>query len=171
MIRPTFSDTPAITRLQMSRNLSQGTQLEYGVRRALRSAGIRGGRVRSKLVGKPDILFGKAMLAIFLHGCFWHGCPSCKRNLTPKTNAEFWAEKRRKNQERDVRAEAELRAMGWEVLVFWECEIKKDMPAVVDKIREVRQRRLDEFAAAKEARRLAHEAKRAERLREQSEGK
>lgn len=150
--------------LDMGKQLVEGSRVEDALSVALRTQRILLRRHARALPGTPDFSAAGARLAVFVHGCFWHGCPACKRNLTPKRNAEFWAEKRLKNQERDARVEAQLRAMGWEVLVFWECEIKKDLPAIVEKIREVRQRRLDEFAAAKEGRRLAREAKRAERV-------
>jgi DNA mismatch endonuclease (patch repair protein) len=89
-----------------------------------------------RLPGKPDLVFGPARLAVFVHGCFWHGCPNCDRNLTPRTNAAYWQAKFAQNRERDSRNRANLEAMGYRVLVLWECEAKASLPDAVDRIRE-----------------------------------
>ena len=89
----------------------------------LRAAGIRGWRRRSSLPGKPDFIFSKAKVAIFVDGCFWHG-HSCNRNLTPTKNSSFWTEKIRRNQRRDRQVGRLLRSMGWQVVRIWECRLK-----------------------------------------------
>ncbi len=116
------------TRKSMQGNRSTGTKPEERLRLALWHAGLRGYRKNvRKLPGKPDVVYGRAKLAVFVHGCFWHGCPSCTRNRSPKTNALYWSEKLSGNRERDARHTADLEAIGFRVLVFWECEIKADV--------------------------------------------
>jgi DNA mismatch endonuclease, patch repair protein len=79
---------------------------------------------RADLPGKPDIVYAGRKLAIFVHGCFWHGhdCPRGAR--APKTNADYWAAKIARNRARDERTLAALSAMGWRTLVVYECELK-----------------------------------------------
>ncbi len=75
--------------------------------------------------GKPDFVFPKYRLAIFVDGCFWHGCPRCYKE--PKVNTEFWREKIRRNILRDRRTLLLLRKKGWHVMRFWEHSLKKDI--------------------------------------------
>ena len=70
------------------------------------------------------------------HGCFWHGCERCSRNLRPARNAAYWQTKIARNRERDLRHRGELEAAGFAVLVVWECELKADLPGIVQAIRE-----------------------------------
>ena len=79
---------------------------------------------RADLPGKPDIVYVGRKLAIFVHGCFWHGhdCPRGARN--PKANAEYWAGKIARNRARDITTLATYPAMGWRALVVYECELK-----------------------------------------------
>jgi DNA mismatch endonuclease (patch repair protein) len=75
--------------------------------------------------GRPDIAFTRQRLALFVHGCFWHRCPYCRPSL-PKAHKSFWRRKFELNAERDERKRRQLEAAGWEVLEFWECEVKRD---------------------------------------------
>lgn len=110
----------------MQGNRGKDTKPELLLRKALWSAGLRGYRKNvARLPEKPDIVFGRQRLAVFVHGCYWHQCPHCKRNLTPSTNSAFWAAKFSTNRERDERQKAALEAAGWRVLVVWECEVKR----------------------------------------------
>ncbi len=68
------------------------------------------------------MVFPRLRKAIFVHGCFWHRHQGCSRTTTPKTRAAYWAEKFERNIERDLRKETELKALGWDVLIVWECE-------------------------------------------------
>jgi DNA mismatch endonuclease (patch repair protein) len=114
------------TRKSMRGNRGTDTKPELLLRRSLWSAGIRGYRKNvAKLPGKPDVVFGRAKLAVFVHGCYWHQCPHCKRNLTPSTNSAYWAAKFQANRERDELQKAALEAADWQVLVLWECEVKR----------------------------------------------
>jgi DNA mismatch endonuclease (patch repair protein) len=97
-------------------------------------AGVRGYRLQAALPGRPDLIFGRVRLAVFIHGCFWHQCP--KGHLpAPKENAEFWAKKFSENRRRDEAAVTGLEALGWDVMVAWECEIREDIGAVVERVR------------------------------------
>jgi DNA mismatch endonuclease (patch repair protein) len=89
----------------------------------MRSHGITGWRRGSKLPGKPDFLFQKLKLAVFVDGCFWHGCPL--HATQPAQNAEFWREKLGRNQARDRLVNRTLRARGWTVLRIWEHELAR----------------------------------------------
>jgi DNA mismatch endonuclease (patch repair protein) len=75
------------------------------------------------LPGNPDIVLAKWKTVIFVHGCFWHGCPRCYRgHRVPKTNREFWLSKVKKNRARDSRSSEALTSSGWRVVTIWECE-------------------------------------------------
>ena len=115
------------TRRTMQSNRAKDTKPELRLRKALWAAGLRGYRKNARrLPGTPDVAYGRARLAVFVHGCYWHSCPVCTRNRTPKTNAAYWSAKFAQNRERDARSAAALEALGWRVQVFWECELKKD---------------------------------------------
>lgn len=96
---------------------------------ALRVAGITGWRRHLALPGRPDFTFPKKHVCVFVHGCFWHGCPRCYRR--PRTNSDFWRKKVAGNQARDRRAVRALRASGYRVLTIWECELRGARAAVV----------------------------------------
>lgn len=116
-----------------ARNTMRANGRVSGVERRLRSAlwavGARGYRVQSTLPGRPDVVFPREQVAVFIHGCFWHGCPTCRLPL-PKANADFWADKFRQNQARDAEVERLLRAADWVVVVVWEHEVSADREAV-----------------------------------------
>ncbi|MFJ4831514.1 very short patch repair endonuclease [Streptomyces sp. NPDC088747] len=107
----------------MSRQLSRDTAPEVAVRRLLHASGLRY-RVNVPVPGMPrrtiDIAFGKAKIAIFMDGCFWHGCP--QHATQPKANATWWRDKLDKNMARDRQTSEHLVAEGWTVLRFWEHE-------------------------------------------------
>lgn len=79
------------------------------------------------LPGKPDLVFASRKKVIFVHGCFWHQheLASCLDGRTPKSNQAYWGSKLARNVERDGEVQAALKDIGWEVLVIWECEIRK----------------------------------------------
>ena len=119
-------------RKTMRSNRSKDTGPELALRKAVWNAGMRGYRVNCrKLPGSPDIVFGPAHLAIFVHGCFWHGCPHCQRYRSPRKNAEFWRAKLEENTQRDRRSAARLGELGYEIMVVWECEIEMDLDRCV----------------------------------------
>ena len=107
----------------MSRIRSKDTTPEKTVRSLLHKMGYRFRLHRKDLPGKPDIVLPKYKTVIFVHGCFWHRHENCKYASIPKTNTEFWLDKLNKNVERDKKNQAELKKLGWKVIVIWECEI------------------------------------------------
>ncbi|WP_406210386.1 MULTISPECIES: very short patch repair endonuclease [unclassified Streptomyces] len=112
----------------MSRQVSRDTAPEVAVRRLLHAAGLRY-RVNVPVPGAPrrtiDIVFGKVKIAIFMDGCFWHGCP--QHATQPRANAEWWRAKLDRNMSRDRETTDHLRAAGWTVLRFWEHESAVDV--------------------------------------------
>lgn len=116
----------------MSRVRSKHTKTEMVVRRLLYGRGYRYRLHRKDLPGKPDLVFGPKKKVVFVHGCYWHG-HGCKIGRLPKSNVEFWAEKIRKNRERDTMARAALENNGWQVLTVWQCETK-DVVALEDRL-------------------------------------
>lgn len=110
----------------MSRIRSKNTKPELLVRSMLHRLGYRftvNGPKNKQLPGKPDIVLPKYRTVIFVHGCFWHTHEGCKNYRLPKTRTEWWQAKLEGNAARDARRQAELRKMGWKVLVVWECEL------------------------------------------------
>lgn len=118
----------------MSRIRSRDTKPELRLRRMLWACGLRGYRLHKGLPGKPDIVFSRVRLAIFVDGCFWHGCPECGDGRAPSSNTGYWTAKRKANQERDVRRTRDLEAMGWRVLRLWEHRVIKDVNGCVSVI-------------------------------------
>lgn len=102
----------------------EDTRPEMIVRRIVHKIGARYRLHRKDLAGSPDLVFPGRRLCIFVHGCFWHRHPGCRFASTPKSNVLFWGEKFRANVERDARKESQLRALGWRVIVVWECETR-----------------------------------------------
>ena len=100
------------------------TAPEVGVRRIAHRMGMRFRLHRKNLPGRPDLVFPKHRLVVFVHGCFWHRHEGCRHASTPKSQIAFWTEKFAANVARDGRQEAALRARGWRVLVIWECETR-----------------------------------------------
>ena len=108
----------------MSRIRSTDTSLELLVRKHLFARGYRY-RIHFKLPGKPDIVFPRLKIAIFVNGCFWH-FHGCRLSTIPKTRTDFWTEKLKKNKERDNRNIKELEKLGWNVITLWECSLEDD---------------------------------------------
>lgn len=103
---------------------NKNTKPEIQVRKALFKKGIRY-RINDKnLPGSPDLVIQKHKSVIFVHGCYWHGHDNCSKGIKPETNKEFWQVKIQKNKQRDKRAQEELKAKGWTVLVIWGCQLK-----------------------------------------------
>lgn len=109
----------------MSRVKQKHTAPEMIVRRYLYSKGIRYRIHLRSLPGSPDIAIPKQKLVIFIHGCFWHGHQHCKKSYWPKNNLEFWNKKIDNNRAKDIRNINDLKALGWSVIIVWECDLKK----------------------------------------------
>src|SRR6266567_2007470 len=109
----------------MSRIRSRDTKPEVLFRRLLFGRGLRGYRLHVKLPGRPDIVFSRKKLVVFIDGCFWHGCPRCSDGRAPVSNTSYWAAKRESNRLRDLSRTSELRRAGWTVIRLWEHDILK----------------------------------------------
>lgn len=116
--------TPERRSWLMSRIGSANTKPEIAVRSLLHRMGYRFRLHRKDLPGTPDIVLPGRDAAIFVHGCFWHG-HACKRSGMPKSRVEYWSEKIEGNRSRDARKRRKLKALGWKVVVVWECELKR----------------------------------------------
>jgi DNA mismatch endonuclease (patch repair protein) len=107
----------------MSRIRSRGnSSTEVALMAVMRKAGIFGWRRKSKLCGKPDFVFTRFRTAVFVDGCYWHGCRKC--GLGSKSNNEYWGPKIAGNMSRDRRNTRALRADGWKVVRIWEHDLK-----------------------------------------------
>ena len=113
---------------QMARVRSRNTAPELALRRALWARGRRY-RLHRDLPGTPDLVFVGPKLAVFIDGCFWHGCPV--HYTAPAANSAFWQAKLERNLARDRRVDQELDAAGWSVLRIWEHEIRASLDACV----------------------------------------
>jgi len=109
----------------MSRIKSGNTKPEIKLRQFLFKNGFRFRLHDKKLPGKPDIVLKKYSTIIFVNGCFWHGHENCRYYVKPKTRVEWWKSKIAKNKENDKLAIEKLINLGWNILVVWECELKK----------------------------------------------
>ncbi len=116
--------TPERRSWLMSRVASKNTSPELRVRRAAHAVGLRFRLHRADLPGKPDLVFPKYRVALFVHGCFWHRHPNCRKSSTPKTRTTFWDNKFAANVARDRQVIKALRRIGWRVVVVWECQTK-----------------------------------------------
>lgn len=108
----------------MSRIRSTDNKPEEIVRKFLFSQGFRYRKNDKKLPGKPDIVLPKYRTVIFVNGCFWHK-HDCPRFVWPSSNQDYWRPKILGNVERDKKNAEQLRSQGWNVIVVWECELKK----------------------------------------------
>ena len=111
----------------MARIKGRDTKPEMVVRRLLHAMGYRYRLHASELPGKPDIVLRPRRKAIFVHGCFWHRHPdpACKLARLPKSRLDFWLPKLEANRDRDQTNVDRLKAMGWDVLIVWECELRE----------------------------------------------
>ena len=129
------SRTPAQRSFNMSRVRNKDTQLERAVRSALHRIGFRFRKNVKTLPGSPDIVLPRYQLAVFVHGCFWHGHEGCRRATLPSTRKEFWTAKIEKNRQRDMKARRDLEDLGYKVEVVWGCEVR-DLSSVVDRVKQ-----------------------------------
>ena len=109
------------------------THPERVLRQLLHAEGYRFRLHRNDLPGKPDIVLPKYRVVIFVHGCFWHG-HECQRGRRPKTNEDYWNRKLAKNAERDRMTREACKDIGWKPIVIWECEMKRNSRAVLDRL-------------------------------------
>lgn len=108
----------------MAQVKGRDTKPELIVRSLLHRLGFRFRVQRKDLPGKPDIVLPKHKTVIFVHGCFWHRHPGCKRASTPADNAQYWQTKFARTVARDAAHQIALEQFGWRVLIVWECELR-----------------------------------------------
>ena len=108
----------------MSQVHSKNTKPEILVRRIIFNEGYRYRLHNKNLPGKPDIVFKRLKKVIFINGCFWHHHKNCKYAGIPKSKKKFWIDKFDKNMERDKKNQKELKKLGWQYLIIWQCELK-----------------------------------------------
>lgn len=132
--RPAPRDESVSRRMRLQREFDTGIEVE--LRRRLWRRGLRY-RVHAQVIPgtrrKVDLVFPGAKVAVFVDGCFWHGCE--EHYKAPATNATFWSEKIARNRKRDRDVEVALGKLGWTVLRYWEHEVEDDLSSVIDRIR------------------------------------
>lgn len=127
--------SPKDRRKTMRAIKSKGTSPERILWAMLAGMRLKGWRKNAADVfGKPDVVFDEKRVAIFVDGCFWHGCPVCQRGI-PETNRKYWLKKIERNQQRAREVTATLQQAGWIVLRFWEHELKQDIDVVRQKLK------------------------------------
>lgn len=106
---------------------------EIRMKAVLVRSGIKGWKIRAtKLPGNPDFTFTKRKLAVFIDGCFWHGCPTCYRR--PSSSRKYWDQKKMDNKRRDKQVVRLLHLSNWEVIRIWEHTLKKNPTKVINRI-------------------------------------
>lgn len=126
---PPLPEAPATTspavRASMVGNRSLQTRPEAKLQGALVALGLAHFVTHPPMPGKPDIVFEEERVAVFVHGCYWHRCPYCSPHF-PATNQVYWSAKFARNKARDQATARELRSLGWQVIVVWECKLKQN---------------------------------------------
>ncbi len=107
----------------MRRIRSEDTKPELIVRKIVYGLGVRYRLHRKELPGHPDLVFASRKKVIFVHGCFWHQHEACAGGRLPRSRNEYWDKKLQRNVERDRKTMLQLKEMGWEALIIWECEL------------------------------------------------
>lgn len=126
--------TPERRSWNMSRIKGKDTKIEIKVRQYLFSKGFRFRKNDKRYPGKPDVVLPKYKTVIFVNGCFWHQHPGCVQARLPKSNTEYWKAKMEKNVLNDHLHYEQLKTMGWNVKVLWECELKKSFSSIMDDV-------------------------------------
>lgn len=119
--------SPETRSYNMSMIKARDTKPEEKLRKALFAKGFRYRKNDRRLPGKPDIVLPKYKTVVFVNGCFWHAHEGCKYFVMPKTRVDFWNKKISGNVERDRKQYSELKSLGWNVIIVWECELKNGL--------------------------------------------
>jgi DNA mismatch endonuclease (patch repair protein) len=127
--------TPQQRSFNMSRIRGRDTKPEKLLRSLLHRRGFRFRKNVSALPGRPDIVLPKHKAVVLVHGCYWHRHPGCPNATTPSTRTDFWVEKFESTVARDRQNLADLSALGWRVIVVWECDLKMRPDQVMSDIR------------------------------------
>lgn len=142
--------TPEKRSAVMAKVKGRGTKPELKVRKALTALGVRYRLNRKDLPGSPDVVMAGRRLAIFVHGCFWHGHDCARGSRVPKANRDYWLAKVARNKARDAAAEAALMTLGWRVETIWECDLK-DAQALDERLQRLVQKPLTPAKAGVQA--------------------
>ena len=126
--------SPEIRSRMMSTIRGRDTKPEMLVRRHLHGLGFRYRLSPRDLPGRPDLVLPRHKVAIFVHGCFWHGHDGCRFATVPATRTEFWTAKIAANKARDAAAEEKLRALGWRLAIVWECALRSDQSRTLQRV-------------------------------------
>lgn len=129
LMRPPFDHVPDGRRRNMSAIRGKDTKPELAIRRGLHALGYRFVLHRRDLPGRPDISFPARQAVLEVRGCFFHR-HGCANSVLPKERAEWWQAKLEGNVTRDQRNEKALAAMGWRLIVVWECDVRRDFEGV-----------------------------------------
>ena len=159
--------TPEQRHRNMAAIHSASTKPELKLRNYLWHLGFRYRVNDKRLPGKPDLVLAKYRTVVFVHGCFWQGHKGCKYYTIPKSNTDFWTVKISRNKEHDQEVWRLLEAMGWYVIIVWECELKKDrlLDTVYSVAAEIRDNG-EKFQKARQERKGARLIYQAERRRQ-----
>lgn len=133
--------TPSQRRKSMKGNKSSGTKIEIILGKAMFAKGLRYRKNNRKIYGTPDFSFKKYKIAVFADGDFWHGKDWDKRKNKLGANAGFWFDKIERNLERDFKVNKKLKEEGWDVLRFWESDIKKNPEHIVEYVYQIFQQK------------------------------
>lgn len=117
---------------------SRDTRPELQLRRGIHREGFRYRLHDLKLPGKPDLVFPRYRLAVFVNGCFWHGHECARGARVPTTNTRYWEQKIARNKQRDEETYRRLRKRGWRVIIVWECDLSEGRRAVLRRLRKLR---------------------------------
>ncbi|MFC3550090.1 very short patch repair endonuclease [Lysobacter cavernae] len=126
--------SPETRSRMMSTIRGRDTKPEMLVRRHLHGLGFRYRLSPRDLPGRPDLVLPRHKVAIFVHGCFWHGHDGCRFATVPATRTEFWTAKIAANKARDAAAEEKLRALGWRLAIVWECALRLDQSRTLQRV-------------------------------------
>ncbi len=125
--------SPKQRRITMQAVKSKDSKMEMKFRSALWKVGLRFFKNANNLIGKPDIIFPRKKIVVFLDSCFWHGCP--KHLRLPSSNQQYWETKINRNRNRDNSVNENYLNLGWMVLRFWEHELKENFQSCVEKVK------------------------------------
>jgi DNA mismatch endonuclease Vsr len=132
--RPAFDDVPEARRRNMAAIKGKNTKPELAIRKALHALGYRFRLHDQRLPGRPDLVFRSRRAAVEVRGCFFHR-HGCANSVLPRTRRDWWERKLSGNVARDADNEAALAAAGWRLLVVWECDVRRNLPDVLELIR------------------------------------
>lgn len=116
---------------------SKNTSPEIRVRKAVHHAGFRYRLHAKELPGKPDLVFPRYKIVLFVNGCFWHW-HGCSRTRLPKSNTRYWQEKLERNVKRDRENYARLQRAGWTIMIIWECCVDEGIKNLIDYLEKLR---------------------------------